>query len=93
MQFTNPRLGRTATAVVIDRCASCVGVGRQLHDPTTGDCFVNGATVDLSTEIWQYLFAGAPGSVYDIEYDGVAYAGWDTEPAALTNLSFTQCAC
>ena len=93
LELTNPRLGTTATAMVIDRCASCVGVGRQLNDPTTGDCFVNGATIDLSRELWRHLFAGANGSVYDVEYNGAVHAGWDAEPAPLTELTSAQCAC
>ena len=91
LRLTNPRLGITADAMVIDRCASCVGVGHQVNDPTTSDCLVNGATIDLSSKLWQHLFAGAPGSVYDIEYDGAVYPGWDDEPAALTHLTSAQC--
>jgi hypothetical protein len=93
IRLTNARLGRTATATVIDRCASCVGVGHQVSDPTTPDCLVNGATVDLSPDLWDFLYAGAPPSVYDIEYDGDPYLGWDAEPSLLTALSDGTCAC
>ena len=93
LSLTNPRLGKTATAPVIDRCASCAGVGRQLNDPTTPDCLVNGATVDLGRALWDFLFEGAPPSVYDIEYGGDVYAGWDTNPAPLASISGAQCGC
>lgn len=93
VRLTNPRLDRTATAFVIDRCASCVGVGRKVNDPTTPDCLVNGATVDLSPDLWNFLYAGAPPSVYDIEYEGDVYAGWDADPSPLTALSDGECAC
>lgn len=91
LSLTNRRLGKTANATVIDRCASCVGVGRQLDDPTTPDCLVNGATIDLSRTLWDFLFEGAPPGVYDIEYDGNVYAGWATDPTPLTRDSGAQC--
>lgn len=85
LQVTNPLTGKTAKARVIDRCASCVGVGRQLDDPTTPDYLSNGATIDLSRALWNFLFNDAPASVYDIEYSGPVYGGSTKEPAALTS--------
>ena len=87
----NPVLNTTANALVIDRCASCVGVGRQLEDPTTSDYYVNGATVDLSVELWNFLFNNASFGVYDVEYDGTPWPGWTAEPSPLTPLGRTQC--
>lgn len=47
LTLKNPKMGRTAEALVIDRCASCVGVDRQMSDPATRDSLVNGAIIDL----------------------------------------------
>ncbi|KAI7309155.1 hypothetical protein KC340_g10827 [Hortaea werneckii] len=82
----NPTTGKSQDAMVIDRCASCVGVDHQTSDPTTPDALVNGATIDLSPALWNILFDGAPFSVYDIDYDGETYAGsLDGEPDALVD--------
>ncbi|KEQ57628.1 uncharacterized protein M437DRAFT_70647 [Aureobasidium melanogenum CBS 110374] len=70
MNFTNPLTGVSASALVLDRCASCVGVGKQLNDPTTSQGLVNGATVDMSRALWNRIYSGAPGDVYDILYSG-----------------------
>ncbi|KAI6808341.1 hypothetical protein KC342_g18636 [Hortaea werneckii] len=84
----NPTTGKSQDAMVIDRCASCVGVDHQTSDPTTPDNLVNGATIDLSPALWNLLFDGAPFSVYDIDYDGETYAGsLDGEPDALVDPS------
>ena len=93
MTLKNPRLGRVATAKVIDRCASCVGVGFQTADPTTPECLVNGATIDMSLALWNYLFNNAAPTVYDIEYSGEAHAGWDKQPEPLTKLNEEECGC
>ena len=90
---SNPLTGVTETATVIDRCASCVGVGYQVNDPTTPDCVVNGATVDLSRDLWNRLYDSADGSVYDIAYEDDIYAGWGHSPDPLTELTVTECAC
>ena len=89
----NPRLDRVATAKVIDRCASCVGVGYQTADPTTPDCLVNGATIDMSLALWNHMFNEAAPSVYDVEYSGDAHAGWNTQPEPLTELTEEDCLC
>ena len=89
----NPRLDRIATAKVIDRCASCVGVGFQTTDPTTPECLVNGATIDMSLALWNYLFNNAAPSVYDVEYSGDVHAGWNTQPEPLTKLTGEECGC
>ena len=73
--LTNPLTGKNTVARVIDRCASCVGLNRQTNDPSTPDCLVNGATVDLSRSLWNYLFDHAEGTVYNIEYNGTEYGG------------------
>ncbi|KAF2210286.1 hypothetical protein CERZMDRAFT_99704 [Cercospora zeae-maydis SCOH1-5] len=83
--FTNPRTKTSAVAMVVDRCASCVGVGRQTSDPTTADIFVNGATVDLSRDLWDLLYDGEPPGVYDIDYDGPVWLGTAAEPEVLRN--------
>ncbi|KAK5705833.1 hypothetical protein LTR17_021313 [Elasticomyces elasticus] len=75
LMVRNPKLNTSALAMVIDRCASCVGAGHQTSDPTTPDTTVNGATIDLSENLWRYLFNNAEGSVYNIEYDGDIYGG------------------
>ena len=93
IKLKNPILGRTATAKVIDRCASCVGVGHRTNDPTTPECLVNGATIDLSLDLWNYLYNGAPLGVYDIEYFGSPYLGWTEQPFLLTSLTTSECSC
>ena len=81
LTLENPKNGRTATALVIDRCASCVGVGHQMSDLTVSDSFVNGATIDLSPDLFRYLYEGAHEGVYDITYNGSIYGGsWDGDP-------------
>ncbi|TIA33346.1 hypothetical protein D6C78_07612 [Aureobasidium pullulans] len=75
INFTNPLTGVSAVAVVLDRCASCVGVGNQLNDPTTDQSLVNGATVDLSRGLWNKIYDNAAGSVYDILYEGKPLQG------------------
>lgn len=91
MQLTNPHNGRTATAKVIDRCQSCVGVDHQTSDPTTPDSLVNGATVDLSPALFKYLYNEAPDGVYDVEYDGPVYSGSLDGPP--DKLDAPNCAC
>ncbi|KAF4546907.1 putative glycosyl hydrolases family 18 protein 6 [Elsinoe fawcettii] len=91
IEFTNPVNGRRASGLVIDRCASCVGVGRSPADPTIGLQLVNGATVDLSVELWQYLYQGEAGAVYDIEYEGPIYMGWSEEPDKLGPGDLERC--
>lgn len=86
LKVKNPKTGRAAQAMVIDRCASCVGVDHQTSDPTTPDSLVNGATIDLSPALWVELYDSAPYGVYDVEYDGPVYGGsWDGEPDALNS--------
>lgn len=72
---------RNASAIVIDRCQSCVGVGHQASDPTTPDNWVNGATIDVSEALFNpiCLYDGAEAGVYDIEHDNVSpiYGGSD----------------
>lgn len=86
LTLKNPKTGRTAEALVIDRCASCVGVDRQTSDLTTPDSLVNGATIDLSPALWDELYDGAEYGVYDVEYDGPVFGGsWDGQPDALTS--------
>ncbi|THV91245.1 hypothetical protein D6D27_05378, partial [Aureobasidium pullulans] len=71
LKFTNPLTGLSASGVVLDRCASCIGVGDlSLNDPTTNEGLVNGATVDFSRELWNKIYNGAPGDVYDVVYVG-----------------------
>ena len=85
IKLRNNYNGRAATAIIKDRCASCVGVNHQTSDPTTLDRYVNGATIDLSPRLWEYLFDGSPDDVFDIDYDGPVYSGSpDQEPDLLT---------
>jgi hypothetical protein len=84
LTLENPKNRRTATALVIDRCASCVGVGHQMSDSSTLDIWANGATIDLSPDLFNYLYAGAEIGVYDITYNGSIYGGsWDGAPDVL----------
>jgi hypothetical protein len=84
LALENPKNGRTATALVIDRCASCVGVGHQMSDPYVSDSVVNGATIDLSPDLFHYLYENSPDGVYDITYNGSIYGGsWDGDPDEL----------
>ncbi|KAF4547332.1 Hypothetical protein D9617_46g064320 [Elsinoe fawcettii] len=83
MMFRNPVNGNEAEAVVLDRCASCVGVNRSPQDPNMGLQLVNGATVDLSAKLWDILYNGEEGAVFDIEYGGSIWAGSDQEPKGL----------
>lgn len=86
LAIENPRNGRSATALVIDRCASCVGVGHQLSDSNVSDSYVNGATIDLSPALFSFLYEGAVEGVFDVVYNGSIYGGsWDGEPDALTD--------
>jgi hypothetical protein len=86
LTLENPKNGRTATALVIDRCASCVGVGHQMSDSTVSDSLVNGATIDLSPELFSYLYEGAVEGVFDVSYNGSIYGGsWDGDPEDLRN--------
>lgn len=88
LTLKNPRTSRTARALVIDRCASCVGVDHQTSDPDVSDDLVNGATIDLSPELWKELYDGAEDGVYDIEYNGPVYGGsLDGQPDALLSLT------
>jgi len=92
LTFRNPLSNITANAIVLDRCASCVGVERQPNDPTLDLTRVNGATVDLSRALWNHLFAGSDGSVYDVEYDTkTAYPGWTDEPTQLAQNAEIDC--
>lgn len=80
--------GKSASAKVVDRCASCVGIHHQTSHPNTR--YVNSATIDLSPALFRYLFnvenAVASGGVYDVEYSGPVYGGsWDGEPDPLDN--------
>ncbi|KEQ57480.1 uncharacterized protein M437DRAFT_70768 [Aureobasidium melanogenum CBS 110374] len=75
MNPTNQFSGKSATGIVIDRCASCIGKGGQLDDPTTNQTLVNGATVDLSRPLWNELFDDAPDNVYDVWYEGKVLQG------------------
>lgn len=71
INFTNPLTGVSATGLVLDRCASCIGVGDQsLNDPSTGQSLINGATVDFSRELWKKIFNGAADDVHDVMYAG-----------------------
>lgn len=88
--LTNPKTGRMAEAVVIDRCASCVGVNNSPDDPTLALNLVNGATVDLSQALWNFLYDGEALGVFDIAYDGDPYTGWSQSPKALRS-SASQC--
>lgn len=86
LKVENPKNGRSATALVIDRCASCVGVGHQLSDSSVSDSYVNGATIDLSPALFSFLYEGAVEGVFDVVYNGSIYGGsWDGEPDALTD--------
>jgi hypothetical protein len=86
LALENPKNGRTATALVIDRCASCVGVGHQMSDSYVPDSVVNGATIDLSPDLFHFLYEDAPDGVYDITYNGSVYGGsWDGNPDDLKN--------
>jgi len=54
---SNPKMpARSAVARVIDRCAACVGVGHMMDDPTTPESAVNGATIDLSKSLFNFLY-------------------------------------
>ncbi|KAH0405520.1 hypothetical protein KCU89_g62, partial [Aureobasidium melanogenum] len=70
VDFKNPLTGVSATALVLDRCASCIGVGGQLNDPSTDQSLVNGATVDFSRALWNKIYNNAPNNVYDVQYAG-----------------------
>jgi hypothetical protein len=86
LALENPKNGRTATALVVDRCASCVGVAHQMSDSTVSDSLVNGATVDLSPGLFSYLYEGAVEGVFDVLYNGSIYGGsWDGDPDDLRN--------
>jgi hypothetical protein len=80
IHLTNPKTGVSADALVLDRCQSCVGVGHQVSDQTTADNWVNGATIDLSVNLWNKLYNNAPLAVYDIVYSGPVYGGSDSGP-------------
>jgi hypothetical protein len=75
VSFTNPLTGVSETALVLDRCASCVGVGGQLNDPNTDQILVNGATVDFSRALWNKIYNNAPNNVYDVQYSGKVLQG------------------
>lgn len=85
IKLRNPKNNVSAEAQIIDRCASCVGVGRQTSDPTTPDVFVNGATIDLSRNLWNILYDHGANNTYDIEYDGDIYPGWHTPPSPMVD--------
>lgn len=87
----NMQNGRTASAIIKDRCASCVGVNHQTSDPNIFDSEVNGATIDLSPKLWEYLYDGSPFDVLDIECDGPIYSGSpDQDPDPLTQPNCQQ---
>jgi len=75
VDFKNPLTGVSATALVLDRCASCIGVGGQLNDPNTDQSLVNGATVDFSRALWDKIYNHAPNNVYDVQYAGKVLQG------------------
>lgn len=75
VSFTNPMTGVSATAMVLDRCASCIGVGGQLNDPNTDQSLVNGATVDFGRALWNKIYNNAPDNVYDVQYVGEVLQG------------------
>jgi hypothetical protein len=75
VSFTNPLTGVSETALVLDRCASCIGVGGQLNDPSTDQILVNGATVDFSRALWNKIYNNAPNNVYDVQYSGKILQG------------------
>jgi len=86
LHLKNPKTGASSDAVVLDRCQSCVGVDHQVSDPTTPDSLVNGATIDLSLNLWKKLYGEAEGSVYDVIYNGPIYGGSDSgDPDELVN--------
>ena len=91
ISLRNPKTGSRATAKIIDRCASCVGVGYQMADPTVPEYTINGATIDLSLQLWATLFENASLGVYDIEYDGRPHLGWPDLPQPLGKLTTSQC--
>jgi hypothetical protein len=75
VNFTNPLTSVSEIALVLDRCASCIGVGGQLNDPNTDQSLVNGATVDFSRALWNKIYNNAPNNVYDIQYTGKTLQG------------------
>jgi hypothetical protein len=75
VSFTNPLTGVSEIALVLDRCASCIGVGGQLNDPNTNQILVNGATVDFSRALWNKIYNNAPNNVYDVQYSGKVLQG------------------
>lgn len=85
VELANPLTGVTAVAVVLDRCASCVGVGNALDDSTVPNTDINGATVDLSRALWNKLYDSALDSVFDVLYSGQPLQGSDSLPAKLPN--------
>lgn len=89
LTLENPKSGRNATALAIDRCASCVGVGHQMSNSTVSDNLVNGAAVDLSPELFSYLYEGAVEGVFDVLYNGSIYGGsWDGDPEDLRSPNY-----
>jgi hypothetical protein len=57
-----------------------------MSDSTVSDHLVNGATVDLSPELFSYLYEGAVEGVCDVLYNGSIYGGsWDGDPEDLRN--------
>jgi len=86
LHLKNPKTGVSSDAVVLDRCQSCVGVDHQVSDRTTPDSLVNGATIDLSLNLWNKLYGDAKPSVYDVVYNGPVYGGSDSgDPDKLQN--------
>lgn len=83
INLRNARNGIVANATVIDRCASCVGVGFDPRDSTLDLGLVNGATIDLSPKLWAHLYKDLDPGVYDIEYGEPPLAGWNMLPAVL----------
>lgn len=59
-----------------------------MSDSTVSDNLVNGATIDLSPELFSYLYEGAVEGVFDVLYNGSIYGGsWDGDPDDLKNPS------
>lgn len=72
--------------MVIDCGASYVGVEHETSVPKGGDSDVNGATIDLSLTLWNFLYNSAEPAVYDIEYNTSTYSGAGVELKPLQSL-------
>lgn len=85
INLTNPLTNTSCEALVLDRCASCVGVGNVWQESTTQNSTSNGATVDLSRNLWNLLYEDAPDNVYDIQYPGFPLQGTNSTPLQIAN--------